>query len=113
VSKIGDALDILEHFSLPRAQRNDRSALVLLALADMRPKALWRDAKQPSRRIWDIMGFIRDVYKYVTAFFTRSDFRKHAADIAWETEVWIAEDPTHMIHYNGPKFLGPYKRRRP
>jgi adenine-specific DNA-methyltransferase len=45
---------------------------------------------------------------YVSAFSTRADFRKHAADIAWETEVWIAENPEHMIHFNGPKFLGPY-----
>lgn len=45
---------------------------------------------------------------YVTAFLTRADFRKHAAEIAWETEVWIAENPGHMIHFNGPKFLGPY-----
>jgi len=45
---------------------------------------------------------------YVTAFISRDDFRKRAADIAWETEVWIADDPDHMIHYNGPRFLGPY-----
>jgi hypothetical protein len=45
---------------------------------------------------------------YVTTFLTRSDFRRYAADIAWETEVWIAESPDHMIHFNGPKFLGPY-----
>jgi adenine-specific DNA-methyltransferase len=47
---------------------------------------------------------------YVTAFLTKADFRRYAADIAWETEVWIAETPDHMIHFNGPKFLGPYKR---
>jgi hypothetical protein len=45
---------------------------------------------------------------YVTAFPTKNDFRKHAADIAWETEVWIAENPEHMIHFNGPEFLGAY-----
>lgn len=45
---------------------------------------------------------------YVTAFLTIADFRKSAGDIAWETEVWIAENPGHMIHYNGAKFLGPY-----
>jgi hypothetical protein len=28
--------------------------------------------------------------------------------IAWESEVWIAEDPDHMIHFNGERFLGPY-----
>ena len=48
---------------------------------------------------------------YVTAFLDKTDFRKYAADIAWETEVWIAETPDHMIHFNGPKFLGPYKRQ--
>ncbi len=48
---------------------------------------------------------------YVTAFLAISDFRKYAADIAWETEVWIAAAPDHMIHFNGPKFLGPYKPR--
>ena len=41
---------------------------------------------------------------YVTAFLAKADFRKYAADIAWETEVWIAETPDHMIHFNGPKF---------
>ena len=40
----------------------------------------------------------------------KAAFRKYAADIAWETEVWIAETPDHMIHFNGPKFLGPYRR---
>jgi adenine-specific DNA-methyltransferase len=45
-----------------------------------------------------------------TAFLTKADFRRCAAEIAWETEVWIAESPDHMIHFNGPKFLGPYRR---
>ncbi len=46
---------------------------------------------------------------YITAFLDRSTFRKFIADIAWETEVWIAENPDHLIHFNGDKFLGPYK----
>lgn len=46
---------------------------------------------------------------YVTAFLTKSEFRKWATEIAWETEVWIAENPDHLIHFNGDKFLGPYK----
>lgn len=45
---------------------------------------------------------------YVTAFLDRKIFRKFIADIAWETEVWIADNPEHMIHFNGDKFLGPY-----
>jgi type II restriction enzyme len=45
---------------------------------------------------------------FVTAFPDRVTFRKFAKDIAWETEVWIADNPDHMIHFNGDKFLGPY-----
>ena len=45
---------------------------------------------------------------YVSAFLTRAAFRKFARDIAWETEVWIAESPEHLIHFNGDKFLGPH-----
>ncbi len=47
---------------------------------------------------------------YVTAFPDVSEYRKHARDIAWETEVWIAEKEDHLIHYNGHKFLGPHKQ---
>lgn len=46
---------------------------------------------------------------FVTAFPDRATYRKFAADIAWETEVWIADAPKHMIHFNGDKFLGPHK----
>jgi type II restriction enzyme len=46
---------------------------------------------------------------YVTAFANRSGYHKFCKDIAWETEVWIADSPEHMIHLNGDKFLGPYK----
>jgi type II restriction enzyme len=49
---------------------------------------------------------------YVTAFLTRKVFAKFAKEIAWETEVWIAESPDHLIHFNGDKFLGPHKPLR-
>jgi BsuBI/PstI restriction endonuclease domain/BsuBI/PstI restriction endonuclease HTH domain len=47
---------------------------------------------------------------FVTAFPDRATYRKFAKDIAWETEVWLADSPEHMIHFNGDKFLGPYKK---
>lgn len=46
---------------------------------------------------------------YVTAFLDRATFRKFSPDIAWETEVWIASDGDHLIHFDGEKFLGPYQ----
>lgn len=45
---------------------------------------------------------------YVTAFPNRSIMGKYLGDIAWETEVWVADAPSHMIHFNGERFLGPY-----
>jgi len=47
---------------------------------------------------------------FVTAFLTRETFRKFVKDVAWETEVWIADAPDHLIHFNGDKFLGPYAK---
>ncbi|MBW4482917.1 MAG: restriction endonuclease [Tildeniella torsiva UHER 1998/13D] len=45
---------------------------------------------------------------YVTAFPSRSAMVRYLAEIAWETEVWVADAPSHLIHFNGERFLGPY-----
>lgn len=45
---------------------------------------------------------------YVSAFKDRATFAKYSSSIAWETEVWIEDNPDHLIHFNGSKFLGPY-----
>lgn len=47
----------------------------------------------------------------VTAFLERKALQKELANISWETEVWIAEAPTHLIHFDGERFLGPYTER--
>lgn len=44
---------------------------------------------------------------FVTAFLDFKTYKKFAESLAWETEVWIAEMPEHMIHLNGDKFMGP------
>ncbi|MEE0506033.1 MAG: BsuBI/PstI family type II restriction endonuclease [Ruminococcus callidus] len=46
---------------------------------------------------------------YVTAFLDFKTFKQFSESLAWETEVWIADMPDHMIHLNGDKFLGPRK----
>jgi hypothetical protein len=45
---------------------------------------------------------------YVTAFPTRTLMSKYLGEIAWETEVWVSDAPSHLIHFNGERFLGPY-----
>jgi BsuBI/PstI restriction endonuclease domain len=49
---------------------------------------------------------------YVTAFPSRAVMGRYLGLIAWETEVWIADAPTHLIHFDGVRFLGPYPPRR-
>lgn len=46
---------------------------------------------------------------YVTAFPNRAIMARYLNDIAWETEVWVSEAPSHLIHFNGERFLGPHK----
>lgn len=45
---------------------------------------------------------------YVTAFPNRAVMSRYLGTIAWETEVWVADAPSHLIHFNGERFLGPY-----
>ncbi len=47
---------------------------------------------------------------YVTAFPDRGFMGKYLRDISWETEVWCADSPSHLIHFNGERFLGPYEK---
>lgn len=46
---------------------------------------------------------------YISCFPDRRTMRKYLANIAWETEVWCADAPSHMVHFNGERFLGPYQ----
>lgn len=45
---------------------------------------------------------------FVTVFPNRSVMSRYLGEIAWETEVWVADAPSHLIHFNGERFLGPY-----
>src|SRR5260221_5624616 len=58
---------------------------------------------------------LKDLFKgskaglvFVTAFLDRAAFIRFACQIAWETEVWWASEPEHILHFNGERFLGPY-----
>ena len=62
------------------------------------------------KRILEIEEMTKDVMAgkiFVTAFLDFKTYKKFAEELAWETEVWIAEMPEHMIHLNGDRFMGP------
>lgn len=48
---------------------------------------------------------------FVTAFESRKAMHRFLSEIAWETEVWVSEAPSHLIHFNGERFLGPYPEK--
>ncbi len=50
---------------------------------------------------------------YVTAFPNKVMMKRFLTSIAWETEVWVASDADHLIHFNGDRFLGPHEKRNP
>ena len=62
------------------------------------------------KRILEITEMTKNVTAgkiFVTAFLDFKTYKRFSENLAWETEVWIAEMPEHMIHLNGDKFLGP------
>lgn len=62
------------------------------------------------KRILEIEELTKNVSAgkiYVTAFLDFKTYKKFAEELSWETEVWIAEMPEHMIHLNGDRFMGP------
>ena len=63
-----------------------------------------------AKRILEITEMTKSVAAgkiFVTAFLDFRTYKRFSENLAWETEVWIAEMPEHMIHLNGDKFLGP------
>ncbi len=64
---------------------------------------------------WKRRNELKELFKgckagmvFVTAFETRRAMQSFLPQISWETEVWVAEAPDHLIHFDGERFLGPY-----
>ncbi len=105
LERIGVELD--EHGKMPDVliHLTEKNWLVLIeAVTSHGPIGLKRH-----NELKDLFRAARAGLVFVTAFLTRRAMMKYLADIAWETEVWIAEAPSHIIHFNGERFLGPYE----
>lgn len=62
------------------------------------------------KRILELEAMTKNVMAgkiFVTAFPSVAIYKKFAADLAWDTEVWLSDRPEHMIHLNGDRFMGP------
>lgn len=82
----------------------DREWLVLMEAASSHGPV---DAKRHSE-LTTLFADAQPGLVYVSCFPDRREMRKYLHQIAWETEVWCAEDATHLIHFNGERFLGPH-----
>lgn len=60
------------------------------------------------RELKELFAGFRSGLVFVTAFEDRDAMGRFLSQISWETEVWIACDPDHVVHFNGERFLGPY-----
>jgi len=103
LEKIG--IPITEHSKLPDVVIYDEEREWLFLI-----EVVTSHGPVSPKRMLELEDFLKDSKVgriYVTAFPNKSEFKKHIIDIAWETEVWIAENPDHMIHFNGDRFIGP------
>lgn len=99
-------VDVDEHGKMPDLviYLPDRNWLVLMEAASSHGPV---DSKRQAE-LADLFADSTAGLVYVSCFPDRAEFRKYVDKIAWESEVWCADHPTHMIHYNGERFLGPY-----
>ncbi len=104
MTKIKEALDVLEQFNVPKKQQNERSALTLLALLSLKEKDSWKDAKKILIRVHDIMQFIKAQYNREYAENSRETFRRQTLH-QFEKEIGIvernADDPTRSTNSPG------------
>lgn len=93
---------MLEHEELPDvvAYCREKNLLFLIEAVSAGPMSEIR-----VRKLKKQMEKCTAIPIFVTTFLSKKEFRKWVTEIAWETEVWIADSPEHMIHFNGYKFL--------
>jgi hypothetical protein len=105
LAALGVELDLHGKFPDLIVYMPDRNWLVLMEAASSHGPV---DAKRYDE-LKAIFGSSTAGLVYVSCFPDRATMRKFLSDLAWETEAWAADEPSHMIHLNGSRFLGPYE----
>jgi hypothetical protein len=102
-------IPITEHDKLPDVVLYDAKKHQLILI-----EAVTAHGPMSPKRQIELEKTLRDCKAqriYVSVFPDIREFKRHMDNIAWETEVWIANNPDHMIHFNGPKFFTAYDQR--
>lgn len=103
-TRIEEGLSILEALGLPRGQLNERSALTLLALVDLKPENQWREAGEPLMGITPIMDYIRDHYGKRYAPNTRETIRRQTMHQFMDAGIAVANPDKPDRPINSPKW---------
>lgn len=100
---------VLEHDELPDVVAYSHEKNLLYLIEAYHSTGEWNEIRvRKVKRKLKESGCTADVV-FFTAFETKNAFKQKAKDIAWETELWIAESPEHLVHFNGYKFLDIHK----
>lgn len=97
----------VEHDELPDIIAYSAEKNILFLIEAFHSTGQWSELRV--KKIREKLTDCKARVVYITAFETMESFRRKAAEIAWETEVWVADFPEHLIHFNGYKFLEIYK----
>lgn len=103
LAKLG--IPITDHDKLPDVVLYDSKRKWLFLV-----EAVTSHGPMSPKRIFELQKMLENCKAgcvYVSAFPDSTEFKKHVKDIAWETEVWLADVPDHLIHFNGDRFFGP------
>ena len=99
----------LEHEELPDVVAYSREKNLLYLIEAYHSTGEWDEIRvRKVKRKLEESGCTANVV-FFTAFENKNIFKQKAKDIAWETEVWIADSPEHLVHFNGCKFLELHK----
>lgn len=94
---------VLEHDELPDVIAYSEAKNLLFLIEAVHSSGEMTELRV--RKLKDKLSKCKASLVFVSAFATRTDFRRFSASLAWESEAWIAESPDHMVHFNGWKFL--------
>ncbi len=99
----------LEHEELPDVVAYSREKNLLYLIEAYHTTGEWSEVRvRKVKRKLEESNCTANVV-FFTAFENKNIFKQKAKDIAWETDVWIADNPEHLVHFNGYKFLEIYK----
>jgi hypothetical protein len=100
---LASAHQILQSLGLPAAQQNERSALSLLALLNLRPNMSWSQAENPLMGITPIMDWIRQHYQKAYAPNTRETIRRQTMHqfVDAGLAVYNPDKPTRPVNSPG------------